>query len=105
MARKRVTANGYRVSHKDDQHRKMINTGRKLRPRLHWLQVVLAAAALGTAAMTGPATCDIRRASTARQGHFLAAWVLLLITVMILAIVTPIWFSAAGRRWRPGRLC
>jgi len=55
MARKRVTANGY-ASRKDDQHRKMINTGRKLRPRLHWLQVVLAAAALGTAAMTGPAT-------------------------------------------------
>jgi hypothetical protein len=105
MARKRLTANGLPSSDKDDQHRKMINTGRKLRPRLHSLQVVLAAAALGTAVMPGPATRDLRRASTAGKIIFsLLGW-LLLITVMILAIVTPIWFSAAGRRWRPSRPC
>ena len=39
----------------------MINTGRKLRPRLHSLQVVLAAAALGAAAIRRHATSDAHR--------------------------------------------
>jgi uncharacterized membrane protein len=39
----------------------MINTGRKLRPRLHSLQVVLAAAALGAAAIRRHATSDVHR--------------------------------------------
>jgi hypothetical protein len=103
MARKRVTANGYRRHTKMINTGKLVNTERKLRPRLHSLQVVLAGAALGAAGTRRHATSDVHRLP-GKIIFSLLGW-LLLITVMILAIVTPIWFSAAGRRWRPSRPC
>ena len=64
------------------------------------LQVVLASAA----AVSWPGETRPRRASAARQDYFLALlWWLLLITVMILAIMTPIWFCCGplAAAWSP----